>query len=216
MRVEVYKCRATGKIFEKSNVAKYKKHLATIRAASKEARRLATVKETFAGWLANEKLNIKYVDEIAPWFLKNQQFIMDASTALADQTAFSDGTFRPGDVYTSFEITSAGYSPNISNSHCCPTNGGVTNWCGRVPDLPTGYVGWTCSLTGTLSRTTERSGYPTSSLLDLIGVKTTGGGGGNTSWRWSAGIFLLDWPGLQHEINNIERDRLVKVLMHGR
>jgi len=208
MRVQVRKCRFTGKIFEEKDLKKYATHLKKLRAELTEKRRLNIVRETFKSWLRKEKKKILHPDDIPEWFLKNQRMIMDAVNAgMGDRNE----KFYASDEFTKFEFDTVRYSPLVSNTHSCPDNG-KTNWhCDN--SLPKGYPGWTCNVKGKLKRHSSHMGsYPYGAALNIVGLKTGTGGGGNERWGYGVSIFLADWPGLQDTVDNMERDQIVAKL----
>ena len=212
MKVTVNKCPDTGKLFEDDK--KYKLHRAKVLREKKSVAREKAIKNNFFDWLADEKKSIITVDMIVPWFMKNQRTIMDAANAglrwPSSPWSTYSSKFRDDDVYENVSITSVRYSKTVSNTHNCPV-GGVTNFMCR-DDLPQGYEGWWCRISGTLVRTGKMYEYPYSSGLHLVGINTGSGGGGNEDWSYDAKIFLADWPGLQHEIDIAEQDEIVKRL----
>lgn len=209
MKVTVNKCPDTGELFEDDK--KYKLHRAKVLREKKSVAREKAIKNTFFDWLANEKKSIITVDMIVPWFMKNQRTIMDAANAGLRWPNGSCGfhsKFRDDDVYVNVAMTSVRYSKSVSNTHTCPV-GGVRNFMCR-DDLPQGYEGWYCRISGTLARTGKMYEYPYSGGLQLVGINTGTGGGGNENWGYDAKIFLADWPGLQHEIDQAEQDEIVR------
>lgn len=208
MRVQVRKCRFTGKIFEEKDLKKYAIHLKKLRIEMAEARHLAKVRTTFKAWLKAEKKAIRHPDEIPAWFLKNQRKIMDAVNAGFGDRAFESDRFFNTDEFTKFSFESVRYSKTVSNTHVCP-KGGVMNW-GCKDDLPKGYPGWTTHVNGALKRNKNHMGsYPYSGALNAVGLRTGSGGGGNESWGYGISIFLADWPGLQQTILEMEAEEIV-------
>lgn len=199
MKIEVYKCRFTGKLFELKQKKSYIKHLEELRKDMKAEREFARIRNTFAAWLAAEKEKIVHVDMIVPWILKNQRYLMKSCNAL-NVHAWSGDKFHPvTDEFTKMTLK-ATYNPLVSNTHTCPHNG-VTNWGGRVPGAPHGYPGFRIEIAGCLKRHKKNMGsYPYSGVLKLIRIHTSCGGGGNENWSYSGEIFLADWPGLGQQL----------------
>jgi hypothetical protein len=199
MRVQVRKCPFTGIIFEEHNRNKYVSHLAELRSDKKEARRLASIRASYDIWLKNEKLEITSPTMVMEWFLENQRFLMDAFNSGVRGTdspsMFSRAKFYPNDKFTALELQTSTYGSYVSNTHVCPDDG-ITNW-GCKPDKPIGYPGWSIRLGGSLYRDKKHNGsYPYSELINMVGIKTGSGGGGNESWSYDASLFLADWSGL--------------------
>jgi len=212
MKVQVRKCRFTGKIFEEKDLKKYALHLKKLRIEMKEKREEDRVKKDWIKWLKAERKRIKTIDEIVPWFLANQKRIMYAANAMGHR--FSSDKFYPEtDSFTKM-VLGVRYNPLASNSHRCPDNG-ITNWCGKNPNPsdPTSYKGWTGNIAGTLTRAKKNNySYPYGEALKIVGLKTGSGGGGNENWNYGVTIFLDDWPGLKHEIDLTEQELVVKKL----
>jgi hypothetical protein len=211
MRVQVRKCRFTGKIFEEKDLKKYAVHLKKLREERAEKRKIDKVRATFTSWLNREKKKILHPEEIPAWFLKNQRKIMDAVNAGFGDRAFESDKFFNTDEFTKFSFESVRYSKTVSNTHVCP-KGGVLNWHCK-DDLPKGYPGWTTHVNGALKRNRNHMGsYPYSGALNAVGLKTGSGGGGNESWGFGISIFLADWPGLQYTVDEMEKDQIVAKL----
>jgi hypothetical protein len=213
MKVQVHKCRFTGKIFEEKDLKKYAAHLVKLRAEMKQKREQDRVTKEWAKWLKKERARINTIDEIVPWFLANQIKIMHAVNAA---TSFISDRFYPAsDIFTKIDLN-VRYNPSASNSHRCPDKG-VTNWLltrDNDPTKPTSYVGWTGNISGFLKRDKKNNySYPYGEALKIVGLKTGSGGGGNEKWSYEVTIFLDDWPGLKHEIVLMERDLIVKKLL---
>jgi len=195
MKVQVHKCRITGKLFEDKDRAKYILHLKAMRAKQKELRLHEKIRKEFGAWLAKERSEICDPNDIIPWFMKNQRYIMDAADALkfSNNKKYQNG-FHPDDRFIDITMRIK-YSPCVSNSHQCPDNG-ITNWCARDPGV-TSYPGWEGHIDGTLVRPSKYNwSYPSSEALNIVGLKTGSGSGGNESWGYDVKVFLADWPGL--------------------
>lgn len=211
MRVQVRKCRYTGKIFEEKDLKKYAIHLRNLRAERAEKRKLDKVRATFTAWLNREKKKILHPEDIPAWFLKNQRKIMDAVNAGFGDRAFSSDGFFNTDEFTKFSFESVRYSKTVSNTHVCP-KGGVLNWS-REDDKPKGYPGWNTHVNGTLKRNKNHMGsYPSSGALNAVGLRSGSGGGGNESWGYGISIFLEDWPGLKQTVVEMECEQIVGIL----
>ena len=208
MRVQVRKCRFTGKLFEEKDLKKYAIHLRTLRAERAEKRKLDKVRATFTSWLNREKKKILHPEDIPAWFLKNQRKIMDAVNAgFGDR----DEKFYSTDEFTKFSFEKPRFSKTTSNTHNCP-KGGVLN-CSCEDDKPKGYPGWTAHVNGALKRNKNHLGsYPYSAALNAVGLKTGSGGGGNESWGYGISIFLADWPGLKATVDAMEQEQIVAIL----
>ena len=198
MRITVRKCPFTGKIFEEKDVLKYIDHLKRVREKQQKYHRYSCIRKEFSKWLAEERASIREIGEISPWFIKHQQYIMDATNANVFENKSPFDKFVDGDIFTNIDI-SAKYCSSVSNTHVCPDSG-VTNWGYRDKTLPNGYCGFEGMITGCLIRPPDAMGYPYGEALNLVGLKTGSGGGGRNRWNYGVSIFLADWPGIGEEI----------------
>lgn len=212
MKIVVYKCPFTGKLFEQKDKAIYAKHLSELREKQRQDREYDRLRSTWCNWLAEERANIHYVEEIPAWFLKNQRKIMDAVNALKFSSGFDRcSKFVKDDKFVNLEWERCQFTTKASNTHVCPDDG-ITNW-GSEKDKPAGYTGWVGYLKGSLVRPNRHNySYPYSEALNIVGIKTGTGGGGNINFGYGFTIFLRDWPGLQHQVNEIEQDQIVHTL----
>lgn len=217
MRVQVRKCPFTGKIFEEDKVGGYIAHLYDLRNKMKNERHLQNVKSNFAVWLAKERESITQIDMIVPWFLKNQRHIMDAHNAgCTSQYSFrSNEKFFPGDKFTEMVFERITFHRTLSNTHICPDSG-VTNFSWDSAK-PRGYIGWRIQVSGKCPRKGQLNHvYPYSSALNLVGIKTGTGGGGNDNWSYDASIFVDDWTGLKAVVRQMEEEEIIHKLKGAR
>lgn len=213
MKIVVFKCRFTGKIFEQENRHKYIKHLKSLREEMRQERAYKKIRAEWEAWLLEEKKKIHCVADIPKWIIDNQRKIMDACNAIIFSTDFeARNRFVENDRLEKLVWENSRYNVSCSNTHSCPHNG-VTNWGGYKPEAPRGYPGWEGYLGGSLKRPrAKNSSYPISELLNFIGVKTGTGGGANEHFGYGFTIFLDDWPGLYEEVRQMEEDQIVKKL----
>lgn len=202
MKIQARKCPFTGKVFEESKLNEYILHLQDVRIKQRAKRNEKRVKSTFHTWLKKERAQVRKIEDIPIWFMDNQRILMDAHNAgVHSQYRFCSDRdkFVIEDKFENVTIKlrgTRGYSDSISNSHVCPDSG-VTNFGGE-DGKPRGYPGWDVDIAGTLKRPKKLDAcYPYTMAINLAGIKTGTGGGGNKNWRFDAKIFLADWPGLQ-------------------
>lgn len=212
MKIQVRKCRFTGKLFEEKDVKKYILHLQKLREQKRNERIWENLRNTYATWLAEEKLRITHIDMVLPWFLANQQTIMDAANAIKFQDEYHRrDRFVAGDKFISIGFTTCDYSNNVSNSHSSPDSG-IQNWCARDTSKPTSYPGWHGYIKGSLQRPKGQHGYPYGAALHMVGIKTESGGGGNNDWGYGCNLFLDDWPGLKEQVRGMEEVLIINKL----
>jgi hypothetical protein len=208
VKILVNKCPDTGKLFELD--AEYKTHRAKVLRKKRADAKAKKVKDTFFDWLAAEKLLITHPNQIPEWLLKNQWHLMEAINAgCRSKTygSFNIDKFYDTDVFSSITFDREPvFKDETSNTHRCP-DGGVTNFsCDS--NRPRGYPGWSGHISGKLQRESKHDGsYPYGEFLNLVGIKTGSGGGGNKSWGYDFKLFLADWPGLQTEFKEILHQR---------
>lgn len=194
MKIQVRKCRVTGKLFE--DLDKYALHLQKLRAMLKQERLYKRIRTEFAVWLNEERSAIYDIDDIVPWFIKNQRYIMNAVNALGSN---SREQFYEDDVFEDIKLK-VRYSSSVSNTHQCPDDG-KTNFMCRDSDGPTGYPGFHGDISGSLNRSKKYdSSFPYGRALNIVGLKTGSGGGGNKNWSYGVSIFLADWTGLSQSL----------------
>lgn len=199
MRIQVRKCRFTGKVFEESNIDGYVLHLTKLREKMREGRRLANVKASFNNWLSIERAKPITVDGIAQWIINNQHHIMDAFNAIySGRGAQFDDKFLPGDRLIDLRISTPRFDKNVSNSHQSPDSG-ITNWCNRNSELPSGYPGWHGRVAFAYKSANNNRTVDWATLINMCGLKTGSGGGGGCNRSYELYLFIDDWPGLQHQ-----------------
>ena len=206
MKITVNKCRFTGKLFE--NDKEYRNHLAKIRRQQKAERESKRIRAEWDGWFSKEKESITHPDMIAPWFLKNQKFIMKAYVANCGPFISSHDKVYPETDNFDEDKFSFDLNPfdRVSNTHNCPKNG-VTNW-DQEDNKPTYYMGWRGKVKGKFTRNKKHMfSYPASKILNFVDLHTGCGGGGNEGWNFEIYIFLDDWPQLGQ---SLIFDKLVK------
>lgn len=205
MRVQVFKCPFTGKLFEQDARDEYIQHLFKVRKNKQETRQAQRLKMERLEWIAKEKAAIKRVEDIPDWILDNQEALMNAYNRLTNRYE----KFFPTDEFRDIKFDFLHYSDSASNTHCAPA-GKPMNW-GCKPDLPRGYPGWCGNVQGSLHRESKHQGqYPYSDLLQFLQIHTGSGGGGNANWRYGFTIFLEEWPSLQAQVdaNKAEEARI--------
>lgn len=200
MKIQVNKCPDTGQLFECDE--EYKKHRRSFLAKKREKEKFESKRKIELNWIAEEKLKINKAADILPWILANQDRLMKIYNRYKSSGFwFCNGTFSEGDVLSTLHFTHLRFNHSVSNTHSCPHNG-VTNFM-CDPTKPKGYPGWQGRIEGVLDRVKEKGDYPSSGLLNFIGIHTGTGGGGNKCWGYDVRIFLADWPGLQQEYSDI-------------
>jgi hypothetical protein len=199
MRIEVYKCRFTGQIFEKDSKSDYITHLKNLRERFKDKRKDHRIKQEFNSWFSKEKEKILSPDDIPQWILANQKHLMKVYNLIGTPRYVHKDKFYPKtDEITELKFSLA-FDSKLSNTHSCP-KGGVTNW-GGDPKLPRGYPGYGGRLYAKLKRDKKHMcQYPLGDFFTFFGISTGTGGGGNSDTSYDIEIFLADWPRLGEEL----------------
>jgi hypothetical protein len=206
MKISVYKCDNTGKLFEDKN--KYIKHLKKL-ATSKRIRRDLEIKEQEAKiwWENAQNIEMDLLD-LKDFIIENQsRFWADAARVnTMDWNEVGKltrkGVILPVPKLVDFTKFSLNWSENCSNTHSAPRNG-FQNWL-RSPELPTGYPGWLGHVEWAVEWPYEFRGmYLGGDLFDSkdCRIHTGGGGGGGyhgglQRFGYSIQLFESDWPGL--------------------
>lgn len=203
-QIIAWQCDNTKEVFLDKQV--YISHLrkyAAIKRANKK--REDTINKYYA-WLDAERSKIMHADDIVPWLMINQQYIMDSANILPGMFHFND-KFIKGDEFTNLTLNLSNFAQQ-SNSHVSPRNK-PTNWCGMNPDLPKHYPGWACKFGGILLRKSHKGDYPGHALFKAVGIYLESGGGGNEDFSFSGKMFAEEWPGLA-ETETVNKLRGVK------
>ncbi len=222
-QVLVWKSDTDGKLFE--DKVEYQKHLRKLAAAQKHQKKLDRFKQEREEFL-KKMGNVQTIEQLHQFIIFNWDWFY--------LNGLQSSSWRTNSKYNkiphklvSLTLTSLRYNSSVSNTHVCPTNGGVTNWRGdkvlENGDLaPRGYPGWT----GTLNFEVDASYISDSGVkkqrstfgrdyFDGTLLKTGGGCGGrcgnNESFRYDFSIFEADFPGLANTRSKLQ---LMKDLGH--
>lgn len=95
-------------------------------------------------------------------------------------------------------ILNVKYSENVSNSHSSPVKG-VSNWCGRDKDQPTGYPGLYGNIIFEYEKYHSSNDIFTAYGKGIVGINT-GSGGYNSKGNYGVTIFLDDFPLIKAKI----------------
>lgn len=213
MKITVNKCPDTGQLFEDDN--EYKNHRAKVARRMAKEKKAQSIRDEFKEWLISEKIKLTHPSQVPAWFLANQRIIMDAHNAgirPARYHGFDSEKFHGSDLFVDVRFEKPlSYDDKVSNSHVCPDSG-ITNFMCE-DSMPIGYPGWKGHINGTLQRLPAHDWqYPYSSALNLVGIKTGSGGGGNKRWGYDVKLFLADWPGFLGEYDRIVEEKRVAVI----
>ena len=201
-QITAWQCDRTKKLF--SDKVVYLKHLKTLARQDLNQRKYTRLRSEWKNWLTDERSKITRFEDIAPWLIRNQGKIMDAVNAHYNT---GDDKFHDGDDFTKIEMSCC-WSDLVSNSHHAPA-GKPQNWS-RKPSIPLGYPGFTGDVRCSLSRKKKHiNNYPISSFLNIVGIHTGTGGGGNTSCNYAIFVYDEEWPGL---VQGIQEDKVLHAL----
>mgnify|MGYP000854533300 CR=1 FL=1 len=208
-QVLVWKSDIDGKLFE--DKVEYQKHLRKLAAARQHQKKLDRCNQERETFLKNMG-NVQTIEQLHQFIMFNWDWFYLNGLQSVSWKTISKYNKIPHKL-VSLTLSKVRYSPTVSNTHVCPTNGGVTNWRGdRVLDngefAPRGYPGWTGSISFEIDSSyitdsgakKQRSTFG-ADYFDGTLLKTGGGGGGrrdngNESFRYDFSIFEADFPGL--------------------
>lgn len=192
MRIQVYKCRFTKKLFEKRGL--FIRHLKKLRKeqrARREAKRFRLARIAF---FANMRETVESFEDLEKFIIKNWKHFEENAVLnswgvkVKGQKRFPVKKVKFVNIY---------WSNSVSNSHRCPI-GGTTNWGGRKEGAPRGYPGWSARLEYEFDIPNgQSSSFPRGSeLFENTCINTGTGGGGGSTYGYHVEIFASDWPGL--------------------
>jgi uncharacterized C2H2 Zn-finger protein len=207
-QITVWECPRTNMLFKTK--AQYKRHLKKKARESLEAKYHQKIVDTRLDVFRKMRETCCNAAEIEQ-FVKDNVKVFWAHAI--EQSYFDKDKIVPKNlVCKHFKIT-ARYNDMVSNSHHCPMNGGVTNWCGKTEGAPRGYPGFYGKVDFEFSH-----GMPSSSstMFEDTGLETGGGGGSQGTGSYEIYLFLADWPTLTNRIEEMKKMRMVEEIKTGR
>lgn len=212
MKITVWKCDHTGKLFE--DHSKYKAHLRKLARERQQRRKLEVVVSEADAWWAAAYEREMSIEDFKNFIIENQdRFWQDA--ARSEGFSWNQvGKIHRGVVcpvpklleFTKFDLH---WSDSVGNTHSCPHNG-VTNWAAKDASLPTGYPGWRGAVEWIVEFPEQwRSVYLGSDLFrgrrGRCHTGTGGGRGGGYSvkhgcytqrYGYDFSVYAADWTGM--------------------
>jgi len=185
MKIQIYQCRFTKKLFQLDQKEEYIAHLKDLRARKKDNRKHNRKRRDFESWFKSEKEKITGIEELEEWILINFSKIVKFYNALNFHSQFR-GKLEKFSLKTT-------HNTYASNTHSAP-NGKKTNWLGST-DLPRGYPGYIGNMSGVFENH-KHSGV--SNIWKFIDIHTGTGSGGN-NFQYSVTIWIDDWPGIAEQ-----------------
>lgn len=200
MKIQVHKCRFTGKLFE--NRKDFIKHLKVLRKEFRSEREFNRVKRSRDDFFRNMRETVSSAAELEQ-FIRDNWKMFCWNSVVVEREMWRRKVKVNEDLYPLLEDVSITlkYSHSISNTHNCPINGGVTNWSGDN-DKPRSYPGWSGDIHYTISypgKVPEGMGFP-SDIFKKTGIEIGGGGGSLNSFSFSLTLFFADWPQLAKRV----------------
>lgn len=218
MKITVFKCEQTGKLFEDEK--KYQAHLRKLAAQNREKRKIAVAESEADAWWNSAYQREMTIEEWPQFVIDNQKYFWNDASKSEFDWKNTVGRTRGGVVcptpelleFTTFNVR---WSPRVSNSHSAPHNG-VTNWGPGNDEIPRSYPGWCGRVEWIVRWPREWDGHYIGGSL-FSGDKTrrraysgTGGGGGMRyndkhdcyvqSFGYDFRMFAADWPGMARVI----------------
>jgi hypothetical protein len=204
--IQAYECPKTKKLFKSK--AQYKEHL-------KNLARKSLDKKCRQKIIDSRLAVFKTMRETCGTAEKIEQFIKDNIAVFWENACHNSAFHKDDKMPEDFECLEfkiqASYRDNVSNSHRCPMNGGVTNWH-RKDGLPLGYSGFHGRVRFKFSH--QAPGF-SNDMWDKTGLDTGSGGGGLTNGTYEIYMFEADWPALQQRIEEAKRERMVNQIKTG-
>ena len=211
MKITVWKCDHTGKLFEDHD--KYKRHLRKLARERQQRRKLEIVVSEADAWWAAAYEREMSISEFKNFIIENQsRFWQEAARAQGYNWSkvgkTYQGTVCPVPRLLEFAKFDLVWSDSVSNTHSCPHNG-VMNW-GCKADKPVGYPGWRGRVEWIVEFPEEWRGVYLGGDL-FRGQRTrchTGTGGGGSSghskqyncytqqYGYEFKLYAADWPGM--------------------
>ena len=211
MKITVWKCDHTGKLFE--DHSKYKRHLRKLARERQQRRKMEIVVSEADAWWAAAYEREMSISEFKNFIIENQsRFWQEAARAEGYNWnrvgKSSRGVVCPVPRLLEFAKFDLVWSDSVSNTHSCPHNG-VMNW-GCKDDKPTGYPGWRGRVEWIVEFPEEWSGVYLGGDL-FRGQRTrchTGTGGGGSSghnkqynchtqqYGYDFRVYAADWTGM--------------------
>jgi len=190
MKIQAYQCRFSGEIFRLDEREEYISHLTSIREKKKADRQHRNAIREWNKWLTSEKENIKEFSQIAPWVIKNFNFIIKNYGCLHRKNISGECS------ELKFQCK---YKSLASNSHSAP-RGKPENWCSGNKNLPNGYPGYTGSISGIVQLIGDHSWL--SDVFKFFDICLVGGSGPSRygEFNYNVNVYIEDWPGLKDEL----------------
>lgn len=212
MKITVWKCDHTGKLFEDHD--KYKQHLRKLVRERQQRRKLEIVQSEADAWWAAAYEREMSISEFKNFIIENQnRFWQEAAQAKRYDWAkvgkIYKGTVCPVPKLLEFSRFDLTWSDSVSNTHSCPHNG-VMNWsASKNQSLPVGYPGWRGRVEWIVEFPEQwRGSYLGGDLFSGRRVRChTGTGGGGVGVRgrhdcytqqfgYEFRLYAADWQGL--------------------
>ena len=212
MKITVWKCDHTGKLFE--DHSKYKAHLRKLARERQQRRKLEVVVSEADAWWAEAYQREMSIEDFKNFIIENQsRFWQEAARSEGYKWTQVGKTHRavvcPVPKLLEFTKFDLRWSDSVSNTHSCPHNGAM-NWASEDASLPTGYPGWRGAVEWIVEFPEEwRSVYLGGDLFQGRRARchTGTGGGGSTGYSKKHGcytqrygyefrVYAADWPGM--------------------
>lgn len=177
---------------------KYIIHLQKIRQKNTDNRQLAKAFDEFESFRNNAADTLSTIEEIEQWVIDNSNQIINSYRALIFHSNIS-----PKSEILKFSFERIRHDNHVTNSHDAPRDG-VTNWCNRYQDRPTGYPGH-FGRVHMLIDSHDRYNTSISEILTKLGICTGSGGSGSYydgyivspsqhCLSYEVKLFDSDWP----------------------
>lgn len=201
MRVQVYKCRFTGALFQTKR--KFAQHLKKLRKKQRTERELVRAERYFDEFFFNMRQTVGSVDELMEFIMVNWIRFCRNSVIRQRRIYWGErGRKVDEDLYPTLEDIriQLSYVQKINNTHSCPKNG-VINWL-REPDKPLHYPGWSGQISYRLKYPGKEPDFMgfSSDMFRGTGIDIGSGSGSRDNFTYSLNLFYDDWPQMAKKV----------------
>jgi len=190
MKVTVYKCPWTGKLFEHG--APYGEHLEKLRTKQRWEREKARIDAMFDEFVA-PLYQLETTDQIAHWLTKHY---MKIALHFGPRWPGRKEVIPTASDYVVFEIPPLTFKRECSTTHCAPIGQRTTGWHRETnPHVP--EAGWYGKIIMHSQGKAYNIGFCDSDHLKKIGINTGGGGGSGGKLSYELTLFTKDFPKLR-------------------
>jgi hypothetical protein len=187
VRVEVWKCRKTGTLFE--DTTDWRRYL-TKKAAQKLFLKRRKERRAKAEICVDELRMLGSFEAIEQWLETNYALLFERQIINGNINFWGEKTktMPKGFALKNVRLLNMTWQDSCSNTHCAP-RGKFTNWGGDKKGYPRGFPGYRGRIEFEIGKHYTHS----SDLFRDTGIHTGSGGGGEFS-GYDVTMFAEEWP----------------------